>query len=135
MPVTRRHSRRHLLLPVAFLSAMLTGCGKNLDTLAVEAMDACIAARNPLFTSGRGAQALDTPLPPAAEETAMRLRYPRASAKFQAIAESAADQVTLVCALDIISRWKNDEARTFVARYAQHPDAAVATAAERLTAR
>jgi len=128
-------SARHAPLGLALTGLLLVGCGESLAGMVVETMDACIAARNPLFVSGRGAEALDTPLPAAAVATAERLNYMVASEMFQGIAQEAGDQVTLVCALDLSSRWKNVEARKFIARYAEHPDAAVAAAARRLSER
>jgi hypothetical protein len=97
-------------------------------------MDACITARNPLFTAGRGTEALDTPLPPDAEALASRLSYTRASEMFQEVAKEAGDQVTLVCALDLASRWRTREAQVFLRKYTAHPDEAVAEAARRLAA-
>lgn len=128
-------SARRAPVALAFTGLLLAGCGESLTDMVSETMDACIAARNPVFVSGRGAEALDTPLPEAARATAERLNYTRASEMFQGIAKDAGDQVTLVCALDLSSRWKHAEARKFIARYAEHPDAAVAAAARRLAER
>jgi hypothetical protein len=128
-------SARRAPLALALASLLLAGCGESLTDMVTETMDACIAARNPMFVSGRGAEALDTPLPESAQSTAERLNYTRASEMFQEIAREAGDQVTLVCALDLSSRWKHADARKFIARYAEHPDAAVAAAARRLSAR
>jgi hypothetical protein len=110
-----------------------TACGDSLTDMVSQTMDACIASRNPLFAAGRGGEALDTPLPPEAAALAERLAYTRASKMFQEIAKEAGDQVTLVCALDGAALWKTAEARKFVARYTEHPDAAVAEAARRLS--
>jgi hypothetical protein len=133
MPLFQSFSAaRPVALATLAAGLLLAGCGRSLTDMATEAMDACIETRNPLFTSGRGAEALDTPLPASAEALAERLNYTRASEMFQEIAKEAGDQVTLVCALDLASRWKHSEARKFVARYAEHPDAAVAAAAQRL---
>jgi hypothetical protein len=123
---------RPVALATLAAGLLLTGCGRSLTDMTIEAMDLCIEARNPLFTGGRGAEALDTPLPPSAEALAKKFNYVLASEKFQEIAKEAGDQVTLVCALDLASRWNDSDARKFVARYAEHPDAAVAAAAQRL---
>ncbi len=114
---------------VLMLSA-LTACGPSLTNMAGTAMDSCIAVRNPLFTSGQGGVALDTPLPPDAETIANRLNYQRGFAMFRDIAESAADQATLVCALDLASRYRDGEATRFVTRYLKHPSPDVAKAAQ-----
>ncbi len=108
----------------------LAACGSSLVTRTTTAMDACIAVRNPLFTSGRGGVALDTPLPPAADSTANTLNYQRGFEMFKAIAESAEDQVTLVCALDLASRYGDSESTRFITRYLKHPSPDVATAAQ-----
>jgi hypothetical protein len=133
--MSRFPSARRPSVVLALTGLLLAGCGESLNGMVSETMDACIAARNPLFLSGRGAEALDTPLPASALATAERLNYTRASAMFQEIAKEAGDQVTLVCALDLAARWQHPEARRFIARYAEHPDAAVATAARRLAPR
>jgi len=129
------NAARRATVALSLTGLLLAGCGQSLGRMVVETMDACIATRNPLFMSGRGLEALDTPLPAAALATAERLNYSRASEQFQGIATDAGDQVTLVCALDLSSRWKHAEARKFIARYAEHPDAAVAAAARRLSER
>lgn len=125
-------SGRRASLALALTSLLLAGCGESLTSMVSETMDACISTRNALFVSGRGIEALDTPLPADAQATAERLNYSRASEMFQEIATIAGDQVTLVCALDLSSRWKHAEARKFIARYIAHPDAAVSAAARRL---
>lgn len=120
------------LLLLLTLAGAASACGRGLTDLTAEAMAACIEVRNPLFAQGEGARALDVPLPANAEDIAQRLRYPRASQTLQKIAKAAPDQVTLVCALDLMSRWQDREPRAFIARYQAHPDAPVAEAARRL---
>lgn len=119
-----------------FLAAgvlLSTGCGESLSEMTEQAMDQCIATRNPLFTSGRGAEALDTPLSAETEALAQRFHYVLAYRIFKDIAEEAGSQVVLVCALDLASRYNDPESKKFIAKYANHPDAAVATSAQRLT--
>ncbi len=113
---------------------MFTACGPGLGELTTEAMDGCIAARNPLFVAGRGSEALATPLPPRAEEIANNLRYEQASRIFRSMAESAEDQVTLVCALDLASRHDDGPVWRFIAQYAEHPSPDVAANARKLLA-
>lgn len=131
VPRTTVRLRPALVLATGLL---LAACGRSLSDMAGEALGACVEARNPLFTAGRGTEALDTPLPPDAEALANRLSYTRASEMFQEVAKEAGDQVTLVCALDLASRWRTREAQVFIRRYTAHPDAAVAEAARRLAA-
>ncbi len=112
---------------LAALAAVLLGaCGESLSTMTTTAMDGCIAARNPVFMSGHGADALKTPLPKDVEALAMRLRYDRAFKTLKVIAENAKDQVTLVCALDIMSHNGYIDVRLFVERYLKHPSPDVA---------
>ena len=110
----------------ALAVGLLSACGESLTTMTTKAMDGCIAARNPVFVSGHGADALKTPLPKDVEALAMRLRYDRAFKVFQTIAENAKDQVTLVCALDIMSHNSYIDVRIFVERYLKHPSPDVA---------
>jgi hypothetical protein len=118
-----------LLLPAL---AGSVACGKTLGTLTEQAMDGCIAARNTQFTSGKGTSALDTPLPDSVAKAADRIAYARALVNFQRIAEMARDQVTLVCALELASHYKNGDVGVLLWTYTKHPDAAVAASATRL---
>ncbi len=105
---------------------------KSATTLAADAIEGCIVARNPLFTAGRGSTALATPLPAAAQDIAMRLRYSKGYTLFTAAAEDASNQVTLVCALDLLSRNDDADVTRFLKRYLTHPSADVASAARQL---
>jgi hypothetical protein len=114
------------LLAAACMIGALSACGSSIATMTTDAMDSCIAARNPVFTSGHGADALKTPLAPHTVELAMKLRYSRGFKTFKAIAENARDQVTLVCALDLMSYNDELDVRLFVQRYLKHPSPDVA---------
>jgi len=131
---TRRFKPRSLspLAGLGLIALFGTGCGRSLASMSVEAMDLCVEARNPLFVSGRGAQALDTPLPTRAEELAGRMNYLSAHRNFQDIAKDAGSQVVLVCALDFASRYKNPESSAFLRKYTKHPDESIASSAQRL---
>ena len=111
---------------------MLTGCGKTLGTRVTEAMDGCIAQRNPAFKAGQGATALDTPLPDSLSKEAEKLGYQRALTNYERIAESAGDQVSLVCALELASYYKHGDVGVLLWKYTKHPDAAVAESARNL---
>jgi len=104
----------------------LSGCGSSLTSITTEAMDSCIAARNPAFTGGHGADALKTPLSDRTRALAMKLRYERGFKGLKSIAEHARDQVTLVCALDMISYNGDADVREFLQRYLKHPSPDVA---------
>ncbi len=131
--IGRPRTLQRLLIALASTSAfVLAACGPSLDTLTNVAMESCITARNPIFVSGRGANALDTPLSPEAERLAMKLRYSRGVSIFSQIAEEAPNQVTLVCALDMLSHNGDVDARLFIERYLKHPSPDVATNARLL---
>ncbi len=120
-------------LGAAAVMPLLAACGPSLDTMATEAMDLCVGARNAAFAAGQAMQAVAIPLPPRAQELGRRMNYVRAFKVYRGIAEEARDQVTLTCALEMASFYRDGEAQRFIARYAKHPDAAVATTAVRLT--
>lgn len=111
---------------------LLAGCGKTLGTLVTEAMDGCIALRNPAFKAGQGATALNTPMPDSLSKAADKLAYQRALTNYERIAETASDQVTLVCALELASHYKNGDVAVLLWKYTKHPDAAVAVSARQL---
>jgi hypothetical protein len=130
---TRLSKPRSLgLLAGVSLLALLTACGPSLSSMTVEAMDLCIETRNPLFVGGRGAQALDTPLPARAEELAGKMNYLAAFKIYRDIAEQASSQVILVCALDYASRYRDAESTALIRKYLKHPDEAVSVSAQRL---
>lgn len=125
--------RRALLVAASAGSmALLAGCGKTLGTKITEAMDGCIALRNPAFKAGQGATSLETPLPDSLAKAADKIAYQRAMTSFEQIAESAGDQVTLVCALELASHYKNGDVAVMLWKYTKHPDAAVAVSARQL---
>ncbi len=132
-----RSVRRSIRLSARALSGLgtallLTGCGKTLGTRVTEAMDGCIAQRNPAFKAGQGATALDTPLPDSLSKEAEKLGYQRALTNYERIAESAGDQVSLVCALELASYYKHGDVGVLLWKYTKHPDAAVAESARKL---
>ncbi|MCC6242892.1 MAG: hypothetical protein IT353_08625 [Gemmatimonadaceae bacterium] len=130
MLTTARHSA---ILGLALIGlSTLTACGKTLGTLVTESMDGCIAARNAAFVGGAGTTALNTPLPDSVVAVAKRIAYQRTLANYELIAESAANQVTLVCALELASYYKNGDVAVALWKYTKHPDAAVAVNAKKL---
>lgn len=131
-----RYPTLRTFIPLFVCSGVaLAGCTKSLTTLVSEAMDGCIAARNPAFVSGKGTTALDTPLPPALETEAMKLAYDRAFKQFRTIADGAKNQVTLVCALELAGHYKHGDVAVLLYKYTKHPDAGVAENARKLLAK
>lgn len=106
---------------------LLASCGSTVGSMVTEAMDGCIAARNPVFTSGHGADALKTPLPANSEMLAKRFAYARGFKVLQKVAVGARDQVTLVCALDLMTHNPDPDVRLFVEPYLRHPSPDVAS--------
>ena len=112
--------------------ASISACGKTLGTRVTEAMDGCVAARNAAFVGGTGTTALNTPLPDSVVTVAKRIAYQRTLPNYELIAENAANQVTLVCALELASYYKNGDVAVTLWKYTKHPDAAVALNAKKL---
>lgn len=130
-----RMTRRMLALSVTAATVALSACGASADTLATRAMDGCLSVRGPVFASGRGADALTTPLSKEVDAIAMKLRYPRGFKIFGTVAENAKDQVTLVCALDLMSYNADPDVKRFVEQYLKHPTPDVVTNVQRILAR
>lgn len=128
---SRRQFRTALLLGAAL---SLTACGKSLGTKITETVDGCLAARNPQFVSGAGAKALDTPLSPALRQLASAVSYGFTLPTFVDLAETAPDQVTLVCALEIASFYRDPDVAVLLTKFSKHPDASVSVNAKRLLA-
>ncbi len=116
-------------------SLFLAACGETLEARVTQAMDGCIAARNADFVGGRGATALNTPLPAPVNALADKVRYRAAFQMFEQIAQSAGDQVTLVCALELTSHYRHGDVGTLLHQFTRHPDAAVAINAKTLLAK
>jgi hypothetical protein len=130
---SRSATRSFNLLFCAIASAtVMTACGRTLGSMVNETMDGCIAERNPVFKSGAGATALNTPLPKTVSDLAKRIAYKRALDAFEQYAETAADQVTLVCALELASYYKHGDVAVMIWKYIKHPDAGVSVNAKRL---
>ena len=111
---------------------LAVSCSKSLGTLITEAVDGCVTARNPAFTSGNGAIALNTPLPEVLSKAADKIAYARGLANLQRVTEQAKDQVTLVCALEIASHYRHGDVAVLLYKFTKHPDQAVATNAKKL---
>lgn len=112
----------------------LTACGETLGSRVVRSVDGCIAFRNAAFTSGQGTTALATPLPDSVQALGTKIAYARGFVGLASIAQQAPDQVTLVCALEIASFYRNFDAAVLLNSYTAHPDNAVSESARRLLA-
>jgi hypothetical protein len=124
-PVARRAA-------VLAVLPLLAACGETLTDKTTRAMLDCIERRRPAFVEGRGGEALSIALAPETEAIATEYRYKAAFDIYQAWADNAPDQVTLVCALDLASRFKDPDVKAYVGKYRAHPDAPVARAADAL---
>ena len=129
MPAVSRFTRAALPLLVL---ASLAACGETLGSRVTRAVQGCIDFRNPAFTSGQGTSSLATPLPDSLQTLSTKIAYSRGFTGLQAIAEQARDQVTLVCALEVASYYRNFDVGRLLFQYTAHPDEAVAVSAERL---
>ena len=133
--ITPPNSNRRMVITTAMMvvsAVLLSSCSKSLGPLVTEAMDGCIAVRNPAFKSGNGSTALDTPLPDSLSTAADKIAYARGLKNLEIVVEQAKDQVTLVCALEIASHYKNGDVGVLLYKYTKHPDAAVALSAKKL---
>lgn len=135
MSLIARVTRGTSVAVVAIAAVALSACGEGVGTLATRAMDGCISARGAVFASGHGADALKTPLPKDVDAIAMKLRYSRGFKTFSIVAENAKDQVTLICALDLMSYNNDPDVKRFLERYLKHPTADVVTNVQLLLAR
>lgn len=98
------------------------GGGGGLTARVEAAMDGCLAFRKPAFQQGTQVAAIGQPYPAALDSLAARVAYLAAARQYQDIAEIAGDQVTLVCALELMARDGSDETTQFLRRYLRHPN-------------
>jgi hypothetical protein len=115
--------------------ALGTACGPSVRTRVAQAMEGCVAAREPLFTAGQADRALATPLPPAVEALAAKTAYPAGFFGYQDEAEFAETQAELTCALELGARLEDDNVRAWLRYYMKSPNAPVAQHAQRLLER
>lgn len=76
--------------------------------------------------------ALSTPLPDSTAALAQKLAYDRAFTVFRDISTNAKDQVTLVCALELSSRYRHGDVAVLLWQFTKHPDSAVSMNARKL---
>jgi hypothetical protein len=116
------------------LGGATVGCGGGLMPRIETAMDGCLAARRPAFQRGEQVAQIGTALPDSAERAARLLNYDAAARQLEGIAESAPDQVTLVCSLEVMRHNTGDRTTLFLKRYTRHPNTEVAQWATALLA-
>ena len=128
--VTRKASL--VMVLSAFALGAITACGPSVRTKVVNAMEGCLAVRNPLFKAGQAARALATPLPPAIDSLASQTAYSVGFSVYQEAADVAETQAELTCALELGARYEHPDVRQWLQRYWRSPDASVAQHARRL---
>jgi hypothetical protein len=112
-----------------------TACGENVRARVGRAMAGCVATRNPAFTRGDGARALDVPLSPDVEAEAKRTAYAFGLIVYQETADLAKTQAELTCALELGAYYESDDTRAWLRQFSRHPDAPVSALATRLLER
>ena len=114
--------------------ALSTGCGASLRTRVIEAMEGCLAVRNPAFVRGDGDRALTLPLPAPVLAMADRTAYASGLRMYQQAAADAETQAELACAIELAARYRNDDTREWLATFTRHPNAPIVNLATRLLA-
>ncbi len=130
-----RHSvnRGQMALVLSAL-ALSTGCGASIRTKVIEAMEGCLAVRNPAFVRGDGERALEVPLPAAVLTMADKTAYAAGLRTYQQAATDAETQAELTCAIELAAHYKSDDTHEWLATFTRHPNAPVAKLATRLLA-
>ncbi len=112
--------------------ALSTGCGPSIRTRVADAMEGCLAVRNPSFTRGDGERALAIPLPAAVDSLASGTAYTFGLIVYQETADQATTQAELTCALELGARYESADTRDWLGYFSRHPNAPVANLAKRL---
>ena len=120
------------IVTVLSACALSTGCGASIRTKVIEAMEGCLAVRNPAFVRGDGDRALTLPLPAAVLTMADRTAYAAGLRTYQQAAADAETQAELTCAMELGARYRSDDTREWLATFMRHPNAPVANLAKRL---
>lgn len=115
--------------------ALGTACGPSVRTKVAMAMEGCMAVRNPLFIAGKADEALATPLPAAIDTLARQTAYSFGFIVYQETADAAETQAELTCALELGSRFEDEDVRTWLRYFSRSPNAPVAQHAQRLLER
>lgn len=130
-----RARRPHRVIPMLGACALglaVGACGPSVRTKVAQAMEACLAVRNPLFVAGKFDEALATKLPPAVETLADQTAYTFGFIVYQETADAAETQAELTCALELGSHYEHEDVRAWLKYFARSPNVPVAAHARRL---
>ncbi len=125
-------SRTMTMVFSAVALGTIAACGPSVRTKVANAMEGCLAVRNPLFKAGQAAQALATPLPATIDSLASQTAYSVGFAVYQEAADAAETQAELTCALELGAHYEHGDVRQWLQRFWRSPDASVAQHARRL---
>lgn len=121
------------VLGACALGAVLLGaCGPSVRTKVAQAMEGCLAVRNPLFKAGQPDKALTVNLPAAVESLAQQTAYTFGFIVYQETADAAETQAELTCALELGAHYEDEEVRQWLQYFSRSPNAPVAAHAKRL---
>ncbi|WP_310571549.1 hypothetical protein [Gemmatimonas sp.] len=124
--------KTRVIITVLSAVALSTGCGPSVRTRVANAMQGCLAVRNPAFVRGEGERALSIPLPPAVDSLASGTAYTFGLIVYQETADQATTQAEVTCALELGSRYESEDTRDWLNYFSRHPNAPVANLATRL---
>ncbi|WP_309672777.1 hypothetical protein [Gemmatimonas sp.] len=124
--------KTRVMITVLSAIALSTGCGPSVRTRVANAMQGCLAVRNPAFVRGEGERALSIPLPPAVDSLASGTAYTFGLIVYQETADQATTQAEVTCALELGSRYESEDTREWLGDFSRHPNAPVANLAKRL---
>lgn len=131
--VTAPRVRRVItMLGACALGIVITACGPGVRTKVANAMEGCLAVRNPLFKAGKYDEALATRLPAAIDSLADQTAYSFGFIVYQETADAAETQAELTCALELGSHYEHEDVRAWLNYFSRSPNAPVAAHAKRL---
>jgi hypothetical protein len=126
-------ARRLVVLSALALGTIAqAACGPGVRDKVASAMEGCLRIRNPLFKAGQPEQALALPMPPAIDTLARQTAYSFGFIVYQETADAAETQAELTCALELGSRFEDEEVRKWLNYFSRSPNPAVAVHAKGL---
>ena len=129
---TTRARRAIAMLGACALGIVVTACGPGVRTKVANAMEGCLAVRNPLFKAGKFDEALATRLPAAIDSLADQTAYSFGFIVYQETADEAETQAELTCALELGAHYEHEDVRAWLNYFSRSPNPAVATHARKL---